>query len=206
LYFLLQLYIVLSETIMSKPIRTSAASSQNLGRGSFRSKSRFWIDQNPRSRENVMRLALEELLGKPFPKARPTFLRNPATKRCLELDAYCESLRLGAEFSGAQHRVWPNSCHSTLAEFEKQQQRDRLKAELCTKHGVSLLIVPDSVGRAEMKEYVQSRLQEMQLLPMIEGIPNQEQIIATAITTDTTVGQSKLQHSTHDHAVTVANT
>jgi hypothetical protein len=57
-----------------------------------------------------------------------------------------------------------------------------------------------------MKEYVQSRLQEMQLLPMIEGIPNQEQIIATAITTDTTVGQSKLQHSTHDHAVTVANT
>jgi hypothetical protein len=156
-------------------LRTSAAQNLRLGRGSFRSKSRFWIDGNPRSRENVMRLALEELLGEPFPKARPTFLRNPATKRCLELDAYCESLKLGAEFSGEQHRVWPNSCHATREEFEKQQQRDRLKVELCSKHGVSLIIVPDSVGRAEMKEYVKERLQQLQLLPvsMSQTPPNE---------------------------------
>lgn len=133
----------------------------NLGPGSFRSKSRFWVDRNPRSRENLMRVALEELTGHPFPKVRPAFLRNPATNRCLELDAYCAALRLGAEFAGEQHRVFPNSCHSSRAEFDKQQHRDQLKLDLCRQHGVTLLIVPDSVKRNEMKEYVKMRLQEL---------------------------------------------
>lgn len=160
----------MSQANPSGPDSTSSPSpvrlvSSRLGHGSFRSKSRFWVDRNPRSRENIMRSALEDLLGKPFPKARPAFLRNPATNRCLELDAYCEALRCGAEFSGEQHRVWPNSCHSTRAEFDKQQQRDQLKIELCRLNAVSLLIVPDSVSQADMKEYVRTQLIERQLLP-----------------------------------------
>ena len=133
----------------------------NLGPGSFRSTSRFWVDRNSRSRENLMRVALEELTGHPFPKIRPAFLRNPATNRCLELDAFCAALRLGAEFAGEQHRVFPNSCHSSRAEFDKQQHRDQLKLDFCRQHGVTLLIVPDSVKRNEMKEYVKMRLQEL---------------------------------------------
>src|SRR6187402_3517650 len=76
------------------PVRTFAAPPvekryrADLGPGGFRSKSRFWVDRNPRSRENVMRGCLEELLGQPFPKVRPPFLLNLTTKRRLELDAY----------------------------------------------------------------------------------------------------------------------
>jgi len=135
-----------------------------LGPGSFRSKSRYWVDRNPRSRENVMRVALEELLGQPFKKVRPTFLRNPATKRCLELDAYCEALRIGAEFSGEQHRVFPNSCHSTREEFDRQQLRDRLKLDLCRQHGVTLLIVLDTVSRSQMYDHVRTQLLNLHLL------------------------------------------
>src|SRR5665648_420151 len=130
----------------------------DLGPGSFRSKSRYWVDQNPRSRENVMRMALEELLGQPFPKIRPLFLLNPDTRRRLELDAYCESLRLAAEFHGHQHYVFPNSYHSTRAAFDLQQQRDRLKEKLCHQHGVSLLIVPDTVLRDEIRGHVSKEL------------------------------------------------
>ena len=75
-----------------------------LGPGSFRSQSRYWVDRNPRSRENVMRAALQVLLGQPFVKVRPPFLLNLATKRRLELDAYNEKLRLAVEFDGEQVR------------------------------------------------------------------------------------------------------
>ena len=137
----------------------------DLGRGGFRSNSRLLVDQNPRSRENVMRAALEELLGQPFKKIRPKFLRNPATNRCLELDAYCESLKLAAEFAGEQHRIWPNSCHNTREDFEKQQARDKLKLELCQQHGITLIVVPDTVARAEMREYVKEQLIRLTFLP-----------------------------------------
>jgi len=76
----------------------------DLGPGGFRSQSHLLVDRNQRSRENVMRAALEELLGQPFVKVRPPFLLNPATKRKLELDAFSESLRLGVEFDGEQVR------------------------------------------------------------------------------------------------------
>ena len=133
----------------------------DLGPGSFRSKSRQLVDQNPRSRENVMRTALEELLGYPFVKTRPAFLLNPATKRRLELDAYCEPLCLAAEFHGQQHYVFPNSCHSTRAAFELQKQRDQLKVQLCRQHGTKLLVVPDTVSRCEVREYVSQELRRL---------------------------------------------
>jgi hypothetical protein len=104
------------------PVRTSAAPSSvaqlqqqqqasvvsqqryraDLGPGGFRSQSRRWVDGNRNSRENVMRRSLEELLGQPFVKIRPAFLLNPTTRRRLELDAYCEPLRLAVEFDGEQ--------------------------------------------------------------------------------------------------------
>lgn len=144
--------VIFDGTQMSDPFK---------GKGSFRSKSRYWVDRNPRSRENVMRQVLEDLFQLPFPKVRPPFLLNPATRRRLELDAYCAELRLAAEFAGEQHRVFPNSCHDTIEEFERQQQRDRLKQQLCTQHAVTLLVVPDTVRKEAMQDYVRSHLIEM---------------------------------------------
>lgn len=139
-----------------------------LGKGSFRSNSRYWVDRNAKSRENVMRAALEELTGHTFIKSRPTFLLNPASKRRLELDAWCLELKLGAEFMGEQHRVFPNSCHSTRAEFNKQRARDQLKVDLCRQHGVRLIIVPDSVSRDQVRNFVKLQLQDMQI-PLSES-------------------------------------
>ena len=126
----------------------------------FRARSRFWVDMNPNSCENVMRHSLEALLGMPCPKVRPSFLRNPATNRCLELDAYCEQLKIGCEFQGIQHSQYPNPVHLNKAQFDAQVRRDHLKQALCKEHGVCLIYVPHTVAKDQMAEHLRNGLAE----------------------------------------------
>jgi len=83
--------------------------------------------------------------GYRFRKIRPTWLRNPETKRCLELDGYCKELSLAIEYNGIQHYVWPNFLPMTHYEFLKQQERDQLKAEICIELNICLLVIPYTV-------------------------------------------------------------
>jgi hypothetical protein len=120
----------------------------------FRSVAHRWVDGNPQSRENTMRSILERLFDQPFPKVRPNFLRSPVTKRCLELDAYCEELKLAAEMNGIGHSVWPNPFHDTRDKFEAQLERDARKAQLCAQYGIKLVVVPHEVSRDELEAYL----------------------------------------------------
>jgi hypothetical protein len=124
----------------------------------FRARSRLLVDANPNSRENVMRRSLEGLLGLPCPKARPAFLRNSATNRCLELDAWCEALQGAAEFQGGQHARYPNPVHKSRTAFEAQVKRDALKQTLCTEHRVCLILVPHTVSRHQMASFLREEL------------------------------------------------
>lgn len=124
----------------------------------FRTVAHRWVSDNPRSRESVMREALQGMFQKPFLKVRPTFLTNPATGYPLELDAYSEELKLAAEFQGVQHYEFPNPFHSTRAQFEAQQQRDALKVRLCADHGVRLLVVPHTVARNDIHAFLKLAL------------------------------------------------
>jgi len=130
----------------------------------FRSVSHRWVDQNLHSRENVMRSCLRTLLGHVFIKMRPDFLRNPKTRRCLELDAYCAELHLGVEFHGIQHYEFPNPFHSTREQFQRQCDRDELKGTLCKNHGVRLIVVPHHVQREDMEQYLRTQLVHLGLL------------------------------------------
>lgn len=112
-----------------------------------------------------MRRSLEALLDDlPCPKARPSFLRNPATKRCLELDAWCEERKVAGEFQGAQHSEYPNPVHKSRTAFEAQVKRDALKQELCAAHAVRLILVPHTVTREEMSSHLERRLRELGIL------------------------------------------
>ena len=70
----------------------------------FRTVSTRWVNDNPNSRENTTRQCLERLFSKPFPKVRPSFLKDPANGQRwpLELDTYCAELKLAVEFHGIQ--------------------------------------------------------------------------------------------------------
>lgn len=126
----------------------------------FRSVSYRWVNDNPNSRENVARALLEAWFAKPFPKARPSFLRNPKTKRCLELDAWNEELNIAVEFNGIQHAQFPNPFHTTYAQFSAQRTRDALKIDLCKEHNVKLVLIPHTVQRAEIESFLRTELEQ----------------------------------------------
>jgi hypothetical protein len=97
-------------------------------------------------RERRCREWFENRFKKPFPKARPRWLKNH-TGRCLELDGYCEELSIAFEHNGEQHykpcRFSVNQTEEEIMKnFEDQQQKDILKAKLCAEQGIELVIIP----------------------------------------------------------------
>ncbi len=97
---------------------------------------------------------MECLTKRKFPKVRPRFLRNPQTGRNLELDGFCADLQLAFEYDGEGHHCWPNAFHRTREAFDRQQQRDALKNQLCENAGVTLLRVPHTIAFDEIEQFI----------------------------------------------------
>ncbi|AHH02016.1 helicase nuclease [Pithovirus sibericum] len=101
---------------------------------------------------------LEKIYSKPFYRVRPGFLRNPETGRKLEIDCFNKDLRIGVEYNGRQHYVWPNFTGQSKQEFLNQVRRDRFKIETCDRNGVYLITVPYTVSHDQIPLYIQQRL------------------------------------------------
>ena len=104
--------------------------------------------------EQICRQVMEELYNKPFPTIRPDFLKNPETKRNLELDCYNDELKLAVEYNGVQHYKWPNFTNQSKEDFIKQVRRDKYKVEACDANGVYLITVPYNVPHKDIKDYI----------------------------------------------------
>ena len=106
------------------------------------------------------RRVLEKLFKKPFPKARPDFMRNPVTSGPegdfnLELDCYNPELRLAVEYNGVQHYKYIPFMHgNNRAAFQNQKYRDYVKKDLCQKNGVKLIEVPYTVKIGDIENYI----------------------------------------------------
>jgi hypothetical protein len=92
--------------------------------------------------ERICRAYFEQLFEESFPKTRPSWLKNPATGRPLELDGYSECLALAFEHNGRQH-YRKTSLFSRGSRFDSIQRRDALKLRLCRERGVRLIVVPE---------------------------------------------------------------
>jgi len=86
--------------------------------------------------EEKCRKIFENIFGKPFYKDRKALGCN------LELDGYCEELKLAFEYNGAQHYKFVKFWHKTADSLAKQQERDRRKARLCKEKGIKLITIP----------------------------------------------------------------
>lgn len=125
--------------------------------------------------EERCRKILETLYNEQkFPSVRPNWLKNPDTKRNLEIDCYCHELRLphknktvrlGLEYDGRGHRAFTPTFHRNRKEFVGQVKRDKLKNQMCKDNGVYLLRVPDFVRPEGLKRYIVDNLIKMDLLP-----------------------------------------
>ncbi len=109
--------------------------------------------------EKRCRAILEKIYKKDFPTVRPNWLKNPATKRNLEIDCYNHDLKIGLEYS-------PDSSHTTVGSFHKtkesllyQMRKDEYKAKKCRQLGITLIIVP-SWATSDLKGYIVRKLQD----------------------------------------------
>lgn len=87
--------------------------------------------------EETVRSIFEGEFKTSFQKQRLVWLNG------LELDGYNEDLRLAFEYNGIQHYQYNNFFHKKdTTNFEKQQERDKQKLELCKQQNVDLIIIP----------------------------------------------------------------
>ena len=103
---------------------------------------------------------LEDIYNKPFYTIRPDFLKNPETKRNLEIDCYNDELHLGLESQGPSHYWFPNGLTRTKEDFMKQIRRDQFKIEQCDANGVYLITVPCTVKKEDYRDFIIYNLPE----------------------------------------------
>jgi hypothetical protein len=102
--------------------------------------------------ERFCRGVFEEIFSESFPKSRPNWLRN-ARGHLMELDGYCEKLRLAFEYHGVQHYKTTTFFHQK-SPLEKRIQDDAEKRRLCDKNGVALFEIPYTVGRSFLQQFI----------------------------------------------------
>lgn len=124
--------------------------------------------------ERICKDIFEQMFGSPFPKVKPHWLRNARGKK-MELDGYCEELKLAFEYHGAQHYSHVGFFHRGNKSLEKRKGDDDLKEGLCLEHGVHLFVVPHTIPMDELPKYVYRTAQERGLtVPMKR--PNQVKV------------------------------
>lgn len=101
------------------------------------------------------RRVIEKLTGKPFPKARPDFLKNGITGgHNLELDCYNPDLKMAVEYNGEQHYKYIPYFHRTKDAFYNIKYRDDLKNRLCKENGITLITVPYTVSISSIESFL----------------------------------------------------
>lgn len=91
--------------------------------------------------EEICRAFFEAIFELPFPKTRPDFLRTKPGSS-LELDGYCEPIKIAFEHHGKQHYMKSQMFHRGYTDFNNQKYRDIQKLILCQKAGVKVVIIP----------------------------------------------------------------
>lgn len=102
--------------------------------------------------ERICREVLELLLKNEFPKSRPAWLLNNQNQR-MELDGYCEKLKLAFEYHGRQHYEVGHFSYNKQ-ELLKRQQSDNLKRELCRLRGINLIEIPYTIPYQKIPLYL----------------------------------------------------
>jgi hypothetical protein len=76
----------------------------------------------------------------------------------LELDGYCEDLKIAFEYDGEQHFKEVKLFHRDGKTFEDGQKRDLRKGELCKKNNILLIRVPYYIKFDKIQEFIRVEL------------------------------------------------
>lgn len=114
--------------------------------------------QNKKLHEKKCREIVEKIYNKKFPSVRPDFLKN-ITGKSLELDMYCPELKLAFEYDGVAHAKYSKFFHKgDYNNFLKQQERDKLKDQICINKGIRLIRIPHTVPYNNLESFINSKI------------------------------------------------
>jgi hypothetical protein len=115
--------------------------------------------------EEISRSIFEAIFEDDFPKVKPVWLINPKTKKRLELDGFCPSIKtplgkgVAFEYNGSQHEHFNPKFHKTYQDFLNQKMRDNIKVQICREKGVFLISIPYIfTSREEIERFIRSKL------------------------------------------------
>lgn len=87
------------------------------------------------------RVILEVLLEHKFIICSPNFLYVEETKKYLELDGYCNELKIAFEYQGIMHYELMYWDHNDDARLKHQQVKDAFKVKKCLENNILLLVI-----------------------------------------------------------------
>ena len=108
--------------------------------------------------EEISRTTFEQIFGAPFYKERPDWLRN-SRGRQMELDGANLALGVAFEYQGAQHFSIATHYIKTDEALVQRKLDDEMKIQLCTKHGIHLVILTNEMDRADYPREILRQLQ-----------------------------------------------
>lgn len=98
---------------------------------------------------------------------RPDWLKNPVTKKNLEIDIYNEDIvtpigrGIGLEYDGSQHSEYnPHFHRQGPAEFIYQCKKDSWKNVVCLSKRILLIRVPSFVAYEDLERYICTKLRK----------------------------------------------
>lgn len=107
--------------------------------------------------ERICRDTFEKMFGERFPKVKPDWLLNGRGNR-MEIDGYCEHLKIGFEYHGQQHYRFVKYFHGDETNLALRQQDDHLKRTLCREHDVLLIEVPFELPLEQLPVFIKQSL------------------------------------------------
>jgi hypothetical protein len=121
----------------------------------FRKKT--WCPKCKFKSESACRDIFEELFQTPFIKRRLECMEY------LELDGFCEKYRIAFEYNGLQHEQYIEHFHRNgIQDFFRQQERDRVKNELCKKNDIVLINIPSRYTYTDLKKLKEFIVEELE--------------------------------------------
>jgi len=105
--------------------------------------------------ERYTKELIQTITNKKFIKIRPNWLKNNEGNN-LELDMYCEELKLAVEYNGIQHYKFSSFFYKDETSFQKRLVYDKLKSQLCINNKIDLIIVPYTIK--DIKKYIIDKL------------------------------------------------
>ncbi len=91
--------------------------------------------------EKICRILFEQYFNKSFDKCRPNWLLNNKGSK-MELDGYNSDLKIAFEYQGIQHYKVDGFFIKDKNELESRILDDKVKVQLCSDRGISLVVVP----------------------------------------------------------------